>query len=601
MTAETRAGRGAPNLLGALPVAASVFSLAIAALALAGWALDLPSLRGVSPRLVAMNPMTAIGLSLAALSLVALRRRGASALRRRAGIAAAVGTAAIGALRLAEAAGLTSAAVDRLLFPQLLAAGRGRMVPSTAFCLLLLGAGLALLDWRRRVGRSLRLMPGTIALAAAAAISSSVFVAYSYLGSILLLPGAVSGMALNTAACLVALTLGALASRPDRGLIALLTSDGEAGALARRLILWTTVLPLALGWLRYAGQMFGWYPVELGIAFMAVGTILLLALVVWAAASSVGRAVAARRSALDALSVSERRFRELFVESPSSIWTHDGAGTLTTVNPTAAAALGYSREEMTGRRLSDFLSPESAARFEEHLTALRHRGRQEELIDVVTRAGEERTWLYTQRWIEEEVAVPFALGHALDVTQRQQAERRMAHQAFHDALTGIANRALFDDRLAQSLAHAERHGSRLAVFFLDLDGFKPINDAYGHAAGDRVLHETALRLARSVRQEDTVARRGGDEFALLLVDIDHADAVRIGENLLALIASPVEHDGELLHVTGSLGISFYPESAATPEALLQAADRALYRSKAEGRGQINLSFSAGQPLPSTAN
>ena len=178
---------------------------------------------------------------------------------------------------------------------------------------------------------------------------------------------------------------------------------------------------------------------------------------------------------------------------------------------------------------------------------------------------------------------------------------KIARQVFHDPLTGVANRALFDDRLALSLARANRHEGRLAVFYLDLDSFKPVNDNFGHAAGDHLLKVTARRLTECLRQEDTVARLGGDEFALLVLDIGEAEALRLGEDLLAAIARPVEHDSETLQVTGSIGVSFYPESGLTAGELLRAADRALYRSKAEGRGQINLSSSAPHPLPIDTN
>jgi diguanylate cyclase (GGDEF)-like protein/PAS domain S-box-containing protein len=593
MTAQRSA-----RLAGVLSAAASLFALILAGLALAGWWLGAPVLYSLSINLVAMNPMTALALVLAALALAALRRNDAGPARVAAGVAAALATAAIGALRLVDAAGGVSG-VDLWLFPQE-TAGVVRMVPGTAFCCLAVGVGLALLDRPGRRNGRLRSRVSSIALIAALAVSFAVLVAYLYLG-VRVVSGLHHEMALNTAACLAALAGGALISRSDRGLIALLTSSGEAGALARRLMLSTTAIPLLAGWVRYLGQKRGWYGEELGVALMAVTTVVILGLVVWAATSSLGRAVAARQRAIEALAAGERRYRELFDESPSYICTYDGGGVLASVNPAAAAALGYPRAELTGRKLSDFLSGESANRFQEHLAVLRGRGRQEVLIEVVTREGEERTWLCIQRWITEDGHPPFALGHALDVTERQRAEAKMAHQAFHDPLTGAANRALFDDRLALALAQARRHAQRLAVFYLDLDCFKPINDTFGHAAGDCLLKEITHRLQRAVRQEDTVARLGGDEFALLIADIAEADALRLGESLLAAIAAPVEYEGETLRVTGSIGISFYPDSGLEPADLLRAADRALYRSKAEGRGQLNLSSAAALPLSLTSN
>ena len=586
------------SLAAGMSVAAGLFALVTAALALAGWWLGAPVLYSLSLRLVAMNPTTGLALVLAALALLALRPVDAGPVRRWAGTAAALTAAAIGGLRLLDAAGWTTG-VDLWLFRRQID-GVVRMVPSTAACLLCLGLGLAFLDRPlARAGR-FRAPAGYVGLVVALAVSFAVLVAYLYLGT-RIVSGLHHEMALNTAACLAALAGGALISRPDRGLIALLTSEGEAGALARRLIVATTAIPLLVGWIRYLGQERGWYGIELGVALMAVATVVLLALVVWAATSSLGRAVAQRRQALDALGASERRYREIYEESPSYICIHDGTGVLASVNPATAAALGYSRAEMAGHHLSEFLSPESARQFREHLAALRSRGRQEELIDVVTRQGEERIWLYIQRWVEEEGLPAFALVQALDVTERRRTNVKIARQAFHDPLTGVANRALFDDRLALSLARANRHEGRLAVFYLDLDSFKPVNDSLGHAAGDDLLKVTARRLAECLRQEDTVARLGGDEFALLVLDIGEAEALRLGEDLLAAIARPVEHDGETLQVTGSIGVSFYPESGLTAGELLRAADRALYRSKAEGRGQINLASSVSYPLPIDTN
>src|SRR5579863_92003 len=371
--------------LGAIPAIASGFALTVAALALAGWVSGVPWLYRVSPKLVAMNPATAIAILFAALSLLALRRADAQPARRRAGIVAACVAATIGGLRLVHAA-TGVAGVDLWLFPEKISGGNSRMMPSTAICLLLLGFGLMRLDSPARIGRSVRAQLSAVALAATAAFSFAVLVAYAYLGSTLV-PQADNGMALNTAACLVALAAGTLVARPDRGLIAILCGAGEAGVLARRLLLSTTAIPLALGWLRYLGQSQGWFRVELGVALMAVATVLLLGFVVWAATSSLARAGAERQRAVEALAGSERRYRDLFEASPSFICTHDTAGVLVGVNPAAATALGYPQQEMSGRRFADYMSAESAARFSDHLVALRARKRQEITIDVVRRDG----------------------------------------------------------------------------------------------------------------------------------------------------------------------------------------------------------------------
>jgi diguanylate cyclase (GGDEF)-like protein/PAS domain S-box-containing protein len=577
--------------LDAVPLGAGLFAIAVAGLALAGWALEVPALHSVRRSLVAMNPATAVAVALAGLSLLLLRRPAAlpSAPRRRTGIAAGLVVAALGAFRLTGSP-LGYPPVDLWLFSGSLAGGTGppihRMVAGTAICLILLGLGLALTDWRpRRLGA----LPWAVALVTTAAAGLAMLVSYAYLGS-MLLPGAASGMAANTAACLLVLALGALANRPNRGFLAILTSGGEEGRLARRLLLATTAVPLVLAWLRLVGQRQGLYRVEVGVAVLAVATVLLLGLVVWAAVAALARAEAERRRAAEALGASERRYRELVESSAAFLCTHDAQGVLLSVNAAAAEALGYRPQEMVGRRLTEFMAPAARELFGEYLAELRERGRQEGLLSLLTRAGEERIWLYSQRWAEEPGGPPFALGHALDVTERQRTEREIAFQAFHDPLTGVANRALFEDRLKQAVARASRHGERCAVFYLDLDGFKPINDTYGHPVGDRVLQEIAARLTESVRKVDTVARLGGDEFCLLISALRRpADALRLGESILAKVARPFSQGSLTLHgITACLGISLYPESGETPEALLAEADSALLLAKAAGRGRLHL-------------
>jgi diguanylate cyclase (GGDEF)-like protein/PAS domain S-box-containing protein len=193
--------------------------------------------------------------------------------------------------------------------------------------------------------------------------------------------------------------------------------------------------------------------------------------------------------------------------------------------------------------------------------------------------------------VDDHQAAVGAVLIARDVRARKLAESRIAYQACHDALTGLPNRTLFYDRLTQELARARRHdGRRLAVLFLDLDQFKVVNDTLGHAAGDRLLIEIAGRLQQTVRESDTVARIGGDEFTFLLPGIDHAeDAARAAQKILEAVSRPLEIDGHRLYVTTSIGISLYPADGEDAEALLSSADIAMYRAKDLGRSGFQLS------------
>jgi diguanylate cyclase (GGDEF)-like protein/PAS domain S-box-containing protein len=171
-----------------------------------------------------------------------------------------------------------------------------------------------------------------------------------------------------------------------------------------------------------------------------------------------------------------------------------------------------------------------------------------------------------------------------DVSVARALTLKLAHVAQHDTLTDLPNRALFNDRLHQAIALAQRHRSALAVLYLDLDRFKNINDSLGHLVGDRLLQSVARRLSEGVRTSDTVCRLGGDEFVILLPEVAHAhDAAVCAEKLLQALRSPYVMDADELHITASIGIAVFPGDGAEVEALLQNADSAMYEAKDRGR------------------
>ena len=183
-----------------------------------------------------------------------------------------------------------------------------------------------------------------------------------------------------------------------------------------------------------------------------------------------------------------------------------------------------------------------------------------------------------------EVVERWALDEALEASRRR--ERAAVNAALHDPLTGLANRTLFDDRLEHALAQARRHGRTMAVMFIDLDGFKAINDTRGHEAGDQLLIGVAERLIGMTRADDTVARLGGDEFLYLVSELSSVDAVvrvaqKIADGVCAPLAIPC---GEPVAVQCSLGVAIYPADAQTVSELIQRADEAMYRAKHAGGG-----------------
>jgi diguanylate cyclase len=159
-------------------------------------------------------------------------------------------------------------------------------------------------------------------------------------------------------------------------------------------------------------------------------------------------------------------------------------------------------------------------------------------------------------------------------------ERLASHAAFHDALTDLPNRALFNERLEHGLEQAKRHDRQLAVMFLDLDGFKGINDTYGHDIGDLLLQTLSQRLKASTRADDTVCRIGGDEFLYLLSEVrSERDTTLLAEKLLKLIQDPCHIDGRDLVIKSSIGIAIFPKDGRTPESLVKCADTAMYHAK----------------------
>jgi diguanylate cyclase (GGDEF)-like protein len=173
------------------------------------------------------------------------------------------------------------------------------------------------------------------------------------------------------------------------------------------------------------------------------------------------------------------------------------------------------------------------------------------------------------------------------MAEQERTIRRLASVASHDALTGLFNRAMFTHRLNQAVAQAERHDHRLAVLFVDLDGFKVINDTYGHDAGDMVLAELARRLHRSMREGDTLGRLGGDEFVLLIESYaDESQLLEVARKVVETVAQPFNL-GDVSHlVTASVGISAFPGDGRTAQELISRADRAMYQAKEAGKNQF---------------
>ena len=295
------------------------------------------------------------------------------------------------------------------------------------------------------------------------------------------------------------------------------------------------------------------------------------------------RDISDTKRAAEAIKESEARFRNLVEHPPQAVALH-AEGRLLYANPTCASLLGYSlAEELINEPILRFITRETSGRFVESLVSLSRTGARAPTVECQFRPANEG------RILDVEVtSVPVTyngragvLSILHDVTERKQLEQQLAHQAFHDPLTNLANRVLFRDRVEHALQRAVRGGGQPAVLFIDLDNFKAVNDGLGHSAGDWLLIEVAARLQNCLRPADTVARLGGDEFAVLLDD-EAASAEDIADRILAAFRSPFSVQGTDIVVTMSIGIaSLLPHHGA--DDVLRNADLALYRAKAEGK------------------
>lgn len=301
------------------------------------------------------------------------------------------------------------------------------------------------------------------------------------------------------------------------------------------------------------------------------------------------------------LESSEKLYRYLVDSSPDIIYTLDQDGHFTFINERATTLLGYGRDELLGKHYSEIV-------FEEDLDRALYVFNERRVGDRATRnvelrlkcaaGGEEcrffDTALMTIAFNSEGIYAADAdiqrreyfgtYGVARDISDQKRAEEKIAYQAYHDVLTDLPNRALFRDRLGLAIMQAKRNNRELAVLFVDLDRFKIVNDSLGHLNGDLLLQEVAARLKLCLRQGDTLARHGGDEFTLVLPDIaDRSDARHVADKVLDALHQPFILDDNEVFVSASIGIAIYPDHGQTGEQLVRHADIAMYRVKGAGK------------------
>ena len=275
-------------------------------------------------------------------------------------------------------------------------------------------------------------------------------------------------------------------------------------------------------------------------------------------------------------------------EQIDNIYTH---GVLAECNNLMAQMYGYSKaEEIVGAPLSSLLLRDDPANVNFLRAFIRSGYRLTEAEShEVDKFGESKFFSNNLVGIVEEGYLVRAWGTQRDITERKEAEQMIRHLAYHDSMTGLPNRMLFQDRFSQALLHSQRSNEMLAMLFLDLDRFKVINDTLGHATGDRLLKIVAERLSSCLREGDTIARLGGDEFMILLTGIRQVeDAAKVAEKLLIALRPSFQFDAQDLHITTSIGISLFPFDGREAETLIKNADIALYRAKERGRDNFQM-------------
>jgi diguanylate cyclase (GGDEF)-like protein/PAS domain S-box-containing protein len=337
---------------------------------------------------------------------------------------------------------------------------------------------------------------------------------------------------------------------------------------------------------------------------------------VWSCRRSVREmwGIAERQAALESLHAEiERKVEERTAELHESeslkasiietaldaIVTMDHAGHVVEFNPAAEEIFGHARAEAVGRLLTELIIPERMRRaHHEGLARFLSTGEDPFVggrsdVPALRRDGTEFPAELSINAVHRHGAPPLFVGFARDITERKRAEERLAHQATHDALTGLANRARLHSELERHLDDGPGAGGRLGLLVVDLDRFKEVNDSYGHHYGDLLLQGLAPRLVHALGGSAMVARLGGDEFGILLPDADAASSVRAAEAVLAAVRQPIVVKGQALDVGASIGIALCPEHSTDPVALMQCADVSMYAAKRARAGY--LVYAADQP------
>ena len=274
----------------------------------------------------------------------------------------------------------------------------------------------------------------------------------------------------------------------------------------------------------------------------------------------------------------------VFEHSAEGLVVADAHGFITMVNPAFSEITGYAARDVRGKPIFTVLCEEDATR-RAAMDTLAKEGKAEWEDWYHTKSGADYAARVVLSGVSDDAGkISQHVSILSDITERKKEEERILYQANYDALTGLPNRTLFMDRLDRVVKEARRAKTNVGLMFIDLDGFKAVNDTLGHEAGDLLLKGASERMLQSVRESDTVARLGGDEFTVIMPLLDGRDgAAFVADRILEQLVQPFDLDGSVGNISGSIGISLFPDQADDAQALLQNADAAMYRAKKEGK------------------
>jgi diguanylate cyclase (GGDEF)-like protein/PAS domain S-box-containing protein len=290
-----------------------------------------------------------------------------------------------------------------------------------------------------------------------------------------------------------------------------------------------------------------------------------------------------------------KHLTQMIEQTHESIISIDLEGNILSWNRGSEMLFGYSAKEVISKHISLLQYNNNLQDFSEIIKDLKIDRQKSREIRLKKRGGQViDVCLSTSVLRDENDVITGIIGYIQDITDKKRAQegilrqkQELTYQAHHDYLTNLPNRILFNDRLQQCILRSKREKSKIALFFIDLDNFKDINDTYGHDVGDKVLIEVADRISGVIRKNDTLSRLGGDEFTIILDSLKHTkDVSPLAQKVLLSLDKPIMVDNKKLHISASIGISIYPDDTKSIKDMLKFADIAMYRAKTDGRNNF---------------